>query len=327
MNLAPLIQVLDELDQWPPAPVPCSERATCFEGIARFLEANVRPGQPFDLKLVTPNPLWFLFEDRLSQALEHWLTLPRPTVGALRVHQWYSSGVLVDDGNLRLGFDLVPLRRIFGWQDRYNLTGRLADALDALFVTHRHEDHYDQELVRACVERNIPVYMPETLAHTWKAHACIVPVVHDQEWDLPGVHVHARTGVHVWRDDAESLPLCVYECAWPDHTAIVYGGDADYTQMPKPSAGLRIKAYFLPWRAPNARYEDGDDRQIGPLLEAVELGLQTICPEMMFYVHCAELEHMHDGFPASFNMALDLKQQVPIASELMFWGEYIDLSA
>lgn len=324
MNGQPLAQLLDQLDRHPPSYTVHPEREQTLLDIGRLLETNIRAGQPFDLKAIHPNLLWELLEDRLRAALDR-IRHERAGPGVIRVNQWYSSGVILDVDAQLLGFDVVPMRREYDWPDRYDMTRQLAQCLDALFVTHRHHDHYDESLVRACLEEGTLVYMPEDLAQTWDGAATPVPVGCDQQWEMQGFQVCARAGIHVWRDTAEELALRVYELAWPDGTGIVYGGDVDYTKALERTEGLRIKAFFLPWRAPNALYEEGDARQVAPLHDAVRLALEKLDPAILFYEHCAELEHVYDGFPASFDMAFNLKKCLPVSSELLFWGEWMDI--
>ncbi len=324
MNLQPLVRTLDQLDHYPPSFEINPDREQAFLDLGRYLEANIRSGQPFDLTKVLPNPLWQLFEERLHAALGR-LKDSRPAPDTLRVHQWYSSGIVLDTGTQVLGFDIVPMRRLYGWEDRFDQTGQLAEYLDALFVTHRHQDHYDIDLVRACLKAGTPVYMPERLARTWNGSPSLRSVVHNQQWEMGDLRVHARTGIHVWRESEDDLPVAVYEVRWPNDTAVVFGGDADYTKKLEKTDAVRVRAYFLPWRAPNALYEEGDARQVAPLHEAVQVALDRLDPAVLFYVHCAELEHVYEGFPASFDMALDLKKRLPVSSELMFWGEWMDL--
>ncbi len=324
MNLRPFLRSLEEVNRHPPSFDLNPAREKALLDIGRYLETHIRSGQPFDLKTVHPNPLWQVFEERLHDALTRARDMNLPP-GACRMHQWYSSGVIFQTRDSVLGFDIVPMRRLYGWEDRFAQTEQLADWLDALFITHRHEDHHDPDLVRAMLKAGKPVHMPEALAQTWKESPCLMPVRHDDQWDVAAVRVHARRGIHVWRDDDRELPLCVYEVVWPDQRAIVYGGDVDYTKVLERSDDLAIDAFFLPWRAPNASYEEGHEQQIGPLHEAVQQALDKLNPAMLFYEHCAELEHVYDGFAASFDMALDLKKRLPVRSELLFWGEHIDL--
>ena len=326
MNIAPLVRSLTELDRHPPHVNSSPERDAAFAGIAQFLESQIRSGQPFDLKTVHPNPLWLLFEDRLQAALTRWTAKSAPP-DHVRIHQWYNSGVVWEADGLRLGFDLVPMRRLYQWEDRHDLTGQLADWLDVLLITHRHEDHYDADLVRACLERDKPVYMPAALARTWKPAAGLVAVADGDQWSIGAWTLHAQTGIHIWRETPEQVPLIIYTAISPAGGAWVYGGDVDYTQMPAPPDPAPVQAFFVPWRSPNARHEDGDARQEGTLLDALHRLIDQWKPAMLFYEHCAELEHVYDGFPASFDMALESKHRLAVASELMFWGEWMDRPA
>lgn len=323
MNLEPLHQILATFDSVPPTWEPSPARNATFAELAGFLESQIRPGQPFDLKAIHPNPLWMLLEDRLRDALSDWTAQPAARDGVCRLRQWYSSGVWVEQDGVRLGFDIIPLLRAYEWPDRHDLTHRLADALDALFITHRHQDHYDVELVRACLERQVPVYLPEAVARQWKSHPQLHAIHDGQTWRVGDWHFSARIGPHVWRETVEELPVCIFAGVGSDAQALVYGGDADYTRLPDLGLTVPVKAYFMPWRAPNAAYEPGHELQTGTLPEAFDILIDRVHPAAVLYEHCAELEHVHDGFPASFDLALNLKQSSPVPSELLFWGESI----
>lgn len=322
MKPAALSELLQRLTSHPPSFAYDERRAECFAGIAAFLESSIRPGHAFDLKTARPNPVWQLFEETLDQALTDWMTT-RPERGRMAVQQWYSSGVLLDTGSTVLGFDVIPMRRIYGWEDRFDLTGRLAKTLDALFITHRHEDHCDAELVAACIREGTPVYMPEPLAIAWDNPDGIIPIGPNYQGTCAGVEVHGRPGTHVWRETPEELPLTLYELIWPSGVSLIYGGDVDYTQPLMQTDGTQLKVFFVPWRAPNAAYEPGHAQQTGILLDAVHVLLDQLAPAVLIYEHCAELEHIYDGFTCSFDMALNLQRELAIPSELLFWGERV----
>jgi hypothetical protein len=323
--LTPLQHALDELGRYPPSLALQPERAAAFRRLGDYLEQHIRPGQPFDLRAVQPNAVWQTLEERLDDSLAR-IPLTPPPAGHWRLHQWYSSGVILDSGDALLGFDVIPLLRTYGWPDRFGLTERLATMLDALLITHRHPDHYDEALVQACLNVNTPVYMPAPLAAPWPDHVCLHRIAPDQTWILcDAIRVTAREGIHIWRDDAAAVPLCVYELTWPDGNALIYGGDVDYTRPMTASPDARVRAFFVPWRAPNAAYEAGTP-DARPLTEAVQRAIDQLQPDTLIYEHCAELEHVYDGFPCSFDLALDLKQQLTTPSELLFWGESLDLA-
>ena len=323
MNLEPLTRTLGRLDALRPTWEDFPERDACFAELAGFLESHIRPGQPFDLKAIHPNPLWMLLEDRLSTALSAWSKVTPGPGGVGCIRQWYSSGVIIDRAGVRLGFDVIPLLRAYDWPDRQDLTGRLADTLDALLITHRHLDHYDADLVRACLARGKPVYLPETVACQWQPQELLHAVHDGDEWIVGDLQLSAHVGPHIWRDTVEELPVCIYSVVGADDQAVVYGGDADYTRLPDLRLDVPVQLYFLPWRAPNAAYESGHELQTGTLRDAFDRLIQRIQPRAVLFQHCAELEHVHDGFPASFDLALDLKQASPVPAELLFWGETI----
>lgn len=322
MKLGPWLKCLQALDRHSPSFEWQTERAQAFLQMGRFLEENIRAGQPGDLKNGSTSKLWQSVESRLLNALRDAESAP-DTKGELRVWQMYNSGALIKDGPVLMGFDLLPIPRVFGWKEPAGLTERMADMVDILFVTHRHGDHYDRALVGACLDRERPVCLPDAIAADWEGRAHVVRFPNDKDRRLRGVSIRGRAGTHVWRAHYEELPLICFEVTGPSGLTIIHGGDIDYTREFEKSPNRQIALFFLPWRAPNSLYENGHPDRIADLIDAVKIALDRVQPEYMLYGHCAELEHVYDLFPASYDMALDMKKSLPVKSELLFWGEEI----
>ncbi|OQW95554.1 MAG: hypothetical protein BWK77_07230 [Verrucomicrobia bacterium A1] len=325
MNIEKLKHSLAALDSNPPSFAANPKRHKMFLDIGQFLEASVRAGQALDLRAQNPNPVWQAIEPRLARALESAdeTDLARNEVAAW---QMYNDGVIVRTDEIAIGLDVIPMPRFFGWPEPPKLTERIAELLDLLVITHAHEDHYDRALVRACLRMGKPVLMPEPMAGEWGQDANLHPVSHGWELEIDDLHITGRAGCHVWRDTPEELPLVYYEIRCQEGYTFVFGGDVDYTKTFEKTRGRAIDLLFLPWRNPNAAYEEGRPEQTGTTFDAVRIALDKIEPAALLYEHCAELNHVYDGFPASFDMALDLKQRIPVPSELMFWGEQIALA-
>jgi len=105
------------------------------------------------------NTQWLnLKRDEFFQFLDS----PRPTGNELQIVKLYSSGVVFRTKNGCIGIDMA-YEEAFG-----NKIGvdKLADQLDALFVTHPHGDHYDATLVKSMLNKKKPVVMPSNLVST-----------------------------------------------------------------------------------------------------------------------------------------------------------------
>jgi L-ascorbate metabolism protein UlaG (beta-lactamase superfamily) len=320
MSIERLTRSLAALYANPPSFAPDAARHRAFLDIAQVLETSTRAGQPLDLYKVNPHPLWQEIEPRLTRALGE-AANAKPARDKIVVWQMYNDGVILRTGEMAIGLDVIPMPRFFGWAEPEGLTERIAGLLDLLVITHSHDDHYDRALVRACLRMGKPVLMPAAMAREWGHHAHLHATGNGWEQEIAGLHITAREGFHVWRETMAELPLVYYEAVCREGYTFMFGGDLDYTKALEKSPGRTIDLFFLTWRNPNALYEQGRPEQVGSTLDAVRIALERIDPAAILFEHCAELDHVYHGFPASFDMALDLKRQIPIPSELMFWGE------
>lgn len=322
MNLDFFLAALLVLDSTTPTFSASQARRDAFLQIGDFLDKTLRPGAVFDLK-TSPNPVWGEIEARLLKALDG--IEAEPSDAPPTAWQLYNDGVVLTVDGLVLGLDILPMPRGFGWAEPEGLTGRLADLLDVLFITHRHSDHYDKALVRACLERGKPVILPASLAADWADFKTVVPADDGQNLRVAGLDVTARRGFHVWRATMEEVPLVYYEVVCPGGFTFMFIGDLDYSKRIEKTPGREIDLFFIPWRHPNETYEPGHAAQTGVTFDAVQSALDKIQPRALLYEHLAELEHIYDGFAPSYDIALDLKARVTVPSELLFWGEHIRL--
>lgn len=301
-------------------------RDHAFAEIDRFLEEYVRPGQPCDLKK-RPNEVWDTVESYLIKAvtqIEKSIALGTKPQG-VTVWQMYNCGVIVQMAGKTIALDLLPIIRDFDWVEPPGFTRRIANIVDMLLVTHRHKDHCDTPLVRACLSSGKPVLMPKMLADTFEDDPLLIPVDGTLETELAGIKITARTGCHVWKDTVEELPVAYYEVTAPDGFSFIFCGDTDYTKDFEKTPHKNIHLLFIPWRNPNALYEEGQPRRIGTTVDAVNIALKRIKPRALIYEHYGELKHVYEGFQPSYGMAAWLKKELKVPSERMFWGEHITL--
>ena len=324
MKFSHIEKAVSVLARNPPGFRMCPARDAALLNIGRFLERQTRAGQPLDLKK-TSAPLWPFILRRLETAMDE---AERADLAhdAVTAWQMYNSGVVVKTGDIIIGLDVIPMPRFFGWEEPEGLTLRTAELLDVLLITHRHEDHYDKALVRACLDLGKPVLMPASLAADWGHHIALHGVEHGANMELLDLQITCRQGFHVWRATMDELPLIYYEITTPAGYTFIFSGDLDYTKVFEKTAGRDIDLLFIPWRNPNERYENGRPEQIGSTLDAVKIAVKTAQPRAILYEHYGELDHIYGGFSASYDMALDLKRELAVPSELLFWGEHMALA-
>lgn len=305
------------LSRHPPGWAPVPERGAALRRIGRFLETMCRPGGPCDLRCA-PNPVWNAIEQRLAEALD---CVARAVAPKPRLWQMYNAGAVLQDGDATLGVDLVPAPRLFQWPEPPGWTARFARSVNALLLTHGHDDHADPALVHACLENARPVVAPESVAKAWPSHPCLHGVREGERLELAGFRIAVHEADHAWRERLGDVPSVSYEVISPSGLCVLFAGDADYTARFQKTPGARVDLLCLPWRAPNARYEEGSPDAIGTPLDAVRIAVARVRPAGVLLNHYAELQHVYTGFPASYEIALDIQARLGLPCDCLFWGE------
>ena len=317
--ITPFNHLMTELEAVPPSWPWQEKRVQTFQKIGRFLEETIHAGQCFDLTL-NPNPLWDAIYLRLTQAVLD-LDAPAAKDGEWHLLQMYNAGLLITDGDVMFGVDVVPVLRTYGWPDPADLTRKIAERMDFLLITHHHPDHYDRALVRACLALGKPVCLPEDLRSEWESDPNLIFLRDGHSLNLCDMEITGRRCIHVWRKTAEELALIYYELTDRAGRTLFFAGDADYTQSFFASPGKSVDALFLPWRNPNARYEDGHPEQTGVIEEALRIAIDRLHPRRIILEHYAELEHLYQHYPASYDLAARQKKASDVPLEWLFWGE------
>ncbi|MDD4735570.1 MAG: MBL fold metallo-hydrolase [Kiritimatiellae bacterium] len=311
------------LEQHPPEWKWQAERIEAFLALGHLLETSVRPGCPLDLAQ-NPNALWETIYLRLKAALldvEH----AAPAQGEWHLWQMYNAGVILKNRDVTVGVDLVPVLRTYGWPDHDDLTRHTATLIDFLLITHHHADHYDRALVRACLELGKPVCIPEDIQSNWERNPNLHVFRDATTLTLCDLEITGRRATHVWRETPEELPLIYYEITDADGHTMLFAGDADYTKDFNCTPGKSIDALFLPWRNPNASFEEGSSVQTGHTTDALKIVTDRLHPKHIILEHYAELEHVYQNYPASYDLAATLKKASAAPLEWMFWGEHMTL--
>lgn len=303
--------------------LPKSEARNYFEQLlnfGNFLERETRAGCQFDLNF-WPNPLWQLIQQSLESGLAKFFNqtvLP----GKICLLQWYNSGIIIRTDKRAIGFDLIPIPRYYNWPDTANLTQQLAHCLDALFITHHHEDHFDLQLVEALLSSGKPVFSHPEIAGTAKPG---ITACNDEEtFIFQEFSVIPRHAFHVWREKIDEVPLVYFEVSCPSDYTFIFSGDADYTKN-FTSLTTKLDTLFIPWRNPNFRFEEGHPQQKGNTMDALEIAIARVNPRQIILEHYAELDHIYKGFGASYDLAINLINHSPVKTCIYFPGEFIFL--
>lgn len=282
-----------------------------------LLETQARPGCCFDLRQ-WPNLLWQTIEKRMLSGWLEFTGCPACPEKILML-QWYNSGVFFRVSGKIIGCDIVPVPRYYGWPDQEELTRRIAEKVDILLVTHNHADHYDDELVRSCLDLGKPVLM-----HPDASDLEILRMADGATAVFGDIQLKARHCCHVWRRDAAEVPLTCFEITCAQKFRMIFCGDADYT---KGFGDLRPRAdvLFITWRNPGPRFEDGHPEQQAKTADAVRIAIDELAPGRIVLQHYAELDHVYRGFPASYELAVALIEQLPLPVSIHFWGDVVQL--
>ncbi|MBU1108677.1 MAG: MBL fold metallo-hydrolase [Candidatus Riflebacteria bacterium] len=284
-----------------------------------FLEKESRAGCRYDLAR-WPNPLWQKIEVNMLAGLQRFLAADDRGITML---QWYNSGIFIKAAGKIIACDILPIPRYYNWPETPGLTMKIAEAIDALLITHDHKDHYDAELVNACQELGKPVYMHSGAV---PADSSVRPMTNGCCCKLDQISFVAHHACHVWRKSETEVLLAVFEVKFGDNFRVVLCGDADYT---KTLAGIKNQpdVLFITWRNPGPEFEDGHSEQTGTTLDAVQLAISRFAPRRLILEHYGELDHIYHGFSASYDMAVNLIESIDTPVTIHFWGDLVPLSS
>ena len=123
-------------------------------------------------------------------------------VGGARVWKLYDHGFVVKTASVTFAFDLVSGVHVAGGAFAVDddVMETLADACDAMFISHRHADHADPVVVEAFLSRGRPVVAPPTLWAGDPLHARMTHIARE---------VHTEHTL-VTRDGAPDLRVVAY---------------------------------------------------------------------------------------------------------------------
>ncbi len=149
-----------------------------------------------------------------------------------RVWKLYDHGFVVKTASVTFAFDLVRGVHVAGGAFAVDdgVMEALADACDAMFISHRHDDHADPTVVEALLSRGKPVVAPPTLWQGDPLHARMTHLpreAHTQHTlathsDAPDLRVVAYPGFQGGDDSIENNVTLV---TTPEGMGFMHTGD------------------------------------------------------------------------------------------------------
>ncbi len=179
-----------------------------------------------------------------------------------RAHYLANAGVMIERGQTKIAFD--PLfRNDYGIYDRVPAkieTALLAgtapwDGIDAVFISHYHEDHFDPALILQLLQaqNTIDLYAPEQAAGAVRAlvadpDEAVLKRVHGLTVKYGGAPIDVETGALLieaigiphkgWPSIHRNVENVVFRVTLDNETTVMHFGDADpddahYTKDPQ----------------------------------------------------------------------------------------------
>jgi glyoxylase-like metal-dependent hydrolase (beta-lactamase superfamily II) len=120
-------------------------------------------------------PVQDYFHNRIGEVIDE-LEMAKTEKGA-RIWKVYDMGFIVRTASVTLAFDLVS--GITSGSEKFAMTEnekeRFAKQCDALFITHRHEDHADKGIAEKFLQLGKPVFAP---GQVWKNDSIFERLTH-----------------------------------------------------------------------------------------------------------------------------------------------------
>lgn len=251
-----------------------------------------------------------LFKRRLAGLVER-LRHERLRAG-WRAWLVYNHGVIIETPETVVGFDIVSARasiRVW-WDIPAELVAGLAERLDVLFLSHRHLDHLDVELVARMREAGKTAVVPAELSCLFARgvhHACPGDLL-----DLGGgVRARAHEGRHVY-SGGRALPMRCYEVEFPRGPRVLHLADHDYAGETPCDGPVDLLIPKCGGVSPET-----DDRG------AMRRCLEALRPARVLPGHLFEVGHPVREGRTGIEAAYGILDGARVPFEVLFWGEGI----
>ncbi|MBN2383739.1 S8 family serine peptidase [bacterium] len=234
----------------------------------------------------------------------------------LKVWQFYNQGYIVKTSGLTLAFDLVTTRHVYNvfWNLEPTIVSTLADLIDILFVTHRHPDHFDLELINTLISRGKRVIIPHEFITLLPRGAIGLKPDEHRSFTFPTkqdetLKVMAHQGQHVY-DQGRKIPHRVYEIETAQKYRLLHLGDHDYA-----STQLDLAPCHLGFVKLGSISPDFND------VQAFKKLTRHIRFQHIIAGHINELGHPVKGGRIGYENAFQILSESDVPASVLAWGE------
>lgn len=227
----------------------------------------------------------------------------------VRVWHIYNHGYIFKTPKICFGVDVVTTRHIWNlaWNIPEEIPYRLAGVMDLMYVTHRHSDHADMELISRMIALNKPVIVQDLVRTQFPDGA--LGIESDTRKNIRGLIVFARPGIHVY-DNGRNVPCVTYEITTDTGVRIYHTGDHDYAES-------------LTWREPPdiliPKFDGVSPKYPNP--KVLEILFSYGEPGLIIPGHINELAHYPLGGRTSLREAISQFQKCSAPYQILLWGE------
>ncbi len=221
-----------------------------------------------------------------------------------RLWSTYNHGFIVKTSDTVFAFDLVDAYD--GWS--YRIPDAVLEQIQVLFVSHRHDDHLDPNVISSIVGFGGDVIAPS------EEDFGTIGLSPNEEVTVAGLHVKAYDGFH-------GVPLRIYKVTTPEGVTIMHTGD-NWSSETLPD-GETVDILLL-----NAWVnESGTASAIVGMRNCIT----KLTPLVTIPGHIQELRHDYDPLstatrvPFEWPLAVD-DVSVPGQVSVQVWGEHYDFA-
>lgn len=237
-----------------------------------------------------------------------------------KIWQCYNHGYIASVSHLMIAFDVVSTRNVYNlfWDLEPTIVSSLSDLIDILFVTHRHPDHLDLELVNALIRKGKKVIIPAELSNLLPFGAIGMKKNEERTITFPSkfddwLKIKAHEGLHVY-DKGRNIDIRYYEVSVSNGIRFLHLGDHDYTKFIAKIEPVNV--LFPKCGGVSANFSDK---------KAMKLITKKVSTEHLLPGHINEIGHPVKGGRISYETAFACMKYLKTPWNILAWGEAIKL--
>ena len=288
----------DILQRFPPAPAEHPVRRAALIRLDDILHIESAPTKPVVHRY---------YADRMESALRQLEQTP-PAQG-LRIWKMYDHGFVVRTGSATYAIDIVPgAPGIAGFRTSAAWIARLAKQADALFISHWHNDHANEEVAQAFLALGKPVIAPTGL---WQGQPIAAQLIYPER-SVHRVHTIGKFQVVAFPGhQGHTVTNNNHLITTPDGFTVMHTGDqsvdaeteGDWDWISKVGHRHTVDIYL-----PNC-WMDNLDRAV-----------RGVNPRLVITGHENEMAHTVDH-REDYTQTYNRLHGIPYPALVMAWGE------